>query len=51
MKAQAQRFGAEITMDYIENIDLSRRPFKLASHGKEYFANPLSWQWAHRTAN
>jgi thioredoxin reductase (NADPH) len=41
MKAQAQRFGAEITMDYIENIDLSRRPFKLSSYSKDYFAKSL----------
>jgi thioredoxin reductase (NADPH) len=41
MKSQAERFGAEITMDYIENVDLNQRPFKLSSHGKEYYANSL----------
>ena len=41
MKAQAERFGAEIALDYIEKVDLSRRPFKLASHGKEYLAKSL----------
>ncbi len=41
MKAQAERFGAEITMDYIENVDLSQRPFKLSSHGKDYYAKSL----------
>jgi len=41
MKAQAERFGAEITMDYIDKIDLNQRPFKLSSYGKEYYANSL----------
>lgn len=41
MKAQAERFGAEITMDYIEKVDLNQHPFKLSSHGKEYYANSL----------
>jgi thioredoxin reductase (NADPH) len=41
MKAQAERFGAEITMDYIEEIDLNQHPFKLSSHGKNYYAKSL----------
>jgi thioredoxin reductase (NADPH) len=41
MKAQAERFGAEITMDYIEKIDLSQHPFKLSSYGKEYLTKSL----------
>lgn len=41
MKEQAERFGAEIKMDYIEKVDLSRRPFKLSSHNSDYYANSL----------
>jgi len=41
MKAQAERFGAEITMDYIEKVDLSQHPFKLSSYGKDYYAKSL----------
>ncbi|MBN1991549.1 MAG: thioredoxin-disulfide reductase [Anaerolineae bacterium] len=41
MKEQAERFGAEIKMDYIEQADLSQRPFKLSSPGADYYAKSL----------
>ena len=41
MKSQAERFGAEITMDYIEKVDLNQHPFKLSSYGKDYYAKSL----------
>jgi thioredoxin reductase (NADPH) len=41
MKEQAERFGTEIKMDYIEKVDLSQRPFKLSSHSTDYYAKSL----------
>jgi thioredoxin reductase (NADPH) len=41
MKEQAERFGAEVKMDYIEKVDLSQRPFKLSSYGTDYYAKSL----------
>ena len=41
MKEQAERFGAEIKMDYIEKVDLSQRPFKLSSYNTDYYAKSL----------
>jgi len=41
MKEQAERFGAEIKLDYVERVDLSQRPFKLSSHGTDYYAKSL----------
>ena len=41
MKAQAERFGAEIKMDYIEKVDLSQRPFKLSSAYTDYYAQAV----------
>jgi thioredoxin reductase (NADPH) len=41
MKEQAERFGTEIKMDYIEKVDLSQRPFKLSSYSTDYYAKSL----------
>lgn len=41
MKAQAERFGAEIKIDYITQVDLSRRPFKLTGYEGDYYAKSL----------
>jgi thioredoxin reductase (NADPH) len=41
IKAQAERFGAEIHYDYIESVDLSKRPFKLTGSSGDYFAKSL----------
>ncbi len=40
-QAQADRFGAETTIDFIESVDLSRRPFKLTGGYGDYFARSL----------
>ena len=39
-QAQADRFGAETTIDFIEKVDLSQRPFKL-SGSSDYYARTL----------
>jgi thioredoxin reductase (NADPH) len=42
MKKQAQRFGAEYINDYVSKVDLSNRPFYLATEsGKEFTADTL----------
>ena len=41
MKAQAEHFGAEIKVDYINQVDLSRRPFKLTGYDGEYYGKSL----------
>lgn len=41
MKEQAERFGTEIKMDYIEKVDLGQRPFKLSSYNTDYYAKSL----------
>jgi thioredoxin reductase (NADPH) len=38
MRAQAQRFGAEIVQDYVTAVDLSRRPFTVRTADAEYQA-------------
>jgi thioredoxin reductase (NADPH) len=40
-QAQAERFGAETTLDFIESVDLSRRPFKLTGANGDYYAKAL----------
>jgi thioredoxin reductase (NADPH) len=40
-QAQADRFGAETTIDFIESVDLSQRPFKLTGGNGDYFARSL----------
>lgn len=41
MQAQAERFGAEIKIDMIQSVDLSRRPFRLTGHSGDYYAKSL----------
>jgi thioredoxin reductase (NADPH) len=41
MKAQAEHFGTEIKMDYISQVDLTQRPFKLTGYDGDYFAKSL----------
>ncbi len=41
MQAQAERFGAEIQYDYVQQVDLSRRPFRLAGSNGDYYAKSL----------
>jgi thioredoxin reductase (NADPH) len=38
---QAERFGAHIELDTATNVDLSRRPFRVATYNMEYLAEAL----------
>lgn len=37
----AEKFGARIEYDVVTAVDFSKRPFKLTTYGKEYFARTL----------
>jgi thioredoxin reductase (NADPH) len=41
MRAQAERFGAELVQGDVTSLDLSHRPFRVSSSGKEYLADAL----------
>ncbi|MBE7551160.1 MAG: thioredoxin-disulfide reductase [Anaerolineales bacterium] len=41
MQAQAERFGAEVTIDTVQQVDLSQRPFRLTGHNGDYYAKSL----------
>jgi thioredoxin reductase (NADPH) len=41
MKQQAERFGAQVVMDEVVEVDLSTRPFKVKTHGGDHAANAL----------
>ena len=41
LRKQSERFGTRIVTQDIEAVDLSRRPFKITSEGKDYFARAL----------
>jgi thioredoxin reductase (NADPH) len=41
MQGQAERFGAEIKIDLVQQVDLSQRPFRLMGLGDEYYAKSL----------
>ncbi len=41
MRAQAERFGTAIVQDHVTHVDLSRRPFAVATGGAEYLADAL----------
>src|SRR3972149_10378862 len=36
MRAQAERFGAELVMQNVDEVGLKRRPFTVKSYGKTY---------------
>jgi thioredoxin reductase (NADPH) len=38
---QAERFGARIEYDSVDQVDLSERPFKISTYGKIYLAESL----------
>ncbi len=40
-QAQADRFGAETKFDWIQNVDLSQRPFKLTGSDGDFYARSL----------
>jgi thioredoxin reductase (NADPH) len=41
MRAQAERFGTDIVQDHVTRVDLSRRPFAVATEGAEYLGDAL----------
>ena len=41
MRTQAERFGTTIVQDHVTRVDLSRRPFAVATEGAEYLADAL----------
>jgi thioredoxin reductase (NADPH) len=41
MRQQAERFGTEIIMDVVDEVDFSSRPFKVRSGGQEYLAKAV----------
>jgi len=41
MRAQAEKFGAEIIQGYVSKVDLSSRPFRIVTSEKEYLAQSL----------
>jgi len=41
MQKQAERFGAEVLMDEVVAVDLSKRPFEVRTHGGTHSANAL----------
>lgn len=41
MQAQAERFGAEVKIDYIHQVDLSQQPFRLTGSTGDYYAKSL----------
>ncbi len=40
-QAQAERFGADVEMDNVVNVDLSQQPFMIETHSKKYLAKSL----------
>jgi thioredoxin reductase (NADPH) len=41
MRAQAEKFGAEIVQGHVESVDLSARPFRISLSDREYRAETL----------
>jgi thioredoxin reductase (NADPH) len=41
MQGQAERFGAEVKIDSVQAVDLSRRPFRLTGYSGDYYAKSL----------
>lgn len=40
-RKQAERFGTEMFTQDVDSVDFSRRPFKITSNGKDYFAHTV----------
>jgi thioredoxin reductase (NADPH) len=40
-KKQAERFGTECMQQLVDAVDFSKRPFKVTSEGKDYFAKTI----------
>jgi thioredoxin reductase (NADPH) len=41
MQKHAERFGAQVQIDYISEVDFSRRPFRLTGYNGDYFAKAV----------
>lgn len=41
LRAQSERFGTRIVTQDVEAVDFSKRPFKVTSEGKDYFAKSI----------
>jgi thioredoxin reductase (NADPH) len=41
MRKQAQKFGADCQFKMVDEVDLSKRPYRLVVEGKEYFAHTI----------
>ncbi|MCK5688044.1 thioredoxin-disulfide reductase [Myxococcota bacterium] len=41
MRAQSERFGTRMLTEDVEAVDFSKRPFKVTSGGKDYFAKSV----------
>ncbi len=41
MRKQAQKFGADCQFKMVDEVDFSKRPFRLVVEGKEYFAHTV----------
>jgi thioredoxin reductase (NADPH) len=41
MQGQAERFGTDTKIDTVQQVDLSRRPFRLTGHSGDYYAKSL----------
>jgi thioredoxin reductase (NADPH) len=41
LRKQAQKFNAETAFKSVESVDFSKRPFKVAADGEEFFADAL----------
>jgi thioredoxin reductase (NADPH) len=41
MQAQAERFGTEVRIDFVQQVDLSRRPFKITTYSGDVYAKSL----------
>lgn len=41
MQSQAERFGAEVMVDFVQKVDLGRRPFKLTTYSGDIYAKSI----------
>jgi thioredoxin reductase (NADPH) len=41
LRAQSERFGTRIVTQDVQEVDFSKRPFKVTSEGKDYFAKAV----------
>ena len=41
MQSQAERFGAEVMVDFVQKVDLSQRPFKVTTYSGDIYTKSL----------